>query len=167
MKTLTLLLLAVLSLLFVRSFDNSSVVFSNDGPYGALCAERSRFPENAFGGWDNLNWLGDKFVMPGPDISAGMRWCFTFFTWPQIRIGYLLFLALLAVKWKFKLSFAKLFWGVLHTMAGAVFCLLVGTIVFQAGFETCERLCGGAGLFAVFYGMMIVGRDTEASYGNV
>lgn len=67
------LLLAILALLFWQSFRPGYVLFSNDSPFGSYMAERSKMPENYAGGWDCLNWLGDRFVMPGPSISIGMR----------------------------------------------------------------------------------------------
>jgi hypothetical protein len=67
------ILLAVLALLFWQSLRPGYVLFSNDGPLGSRVAERSQMPGNFAGGWDDLNWLGDRFVMPGPAISIGLR----------------------------------------------------------------------------------------------
>src|SRR6266704_2778062 len=67
------LLTAVLAILFYRSFHINEVVFSNDGPYGAMVAQQNRMPGIMSGLWQDLNWLGDQVPSPSPSVSAALR----------------------------------------------------------------------------------------------
>ena len=62
-------LLAVLALLFHRSFLPGEVLFSNDGPLGAMKAQTIHSWDNLRGYWQDLNWLGGK--QPGGFLSLG------------------------------------------------------------------------------------------------
>src|SRR5438309_789608 len=53
-------LLAVLGMLFHRSFNSDDVLFSNDGPLGAVKAQADYHWKNLAGIWQDLNWLGGK-----------------------------------------------------------------------------------------------------------
>jgi hypothetical protein len=55
---ITLLLAAVLAVLFCKSFLPGYVHFSNDGPLAMQVAEFVHLPEGFAGTWDDLNWLG-------------------------------------------------------------------------------------------------------------
>src|SRR5262249_24542509 len=67
------LLGGLLGTLFCRSLNPDEVVFSNDGPYGAMVAEQNRMPAIMTGLWQDLNWIGDQMPSPSPDVSAGLR----------------------------------------------------------------------------------------------
>src|SRR4051812_42962024 len=67
------LLPIILALLFVRSSDPDEVVFSNDGPLGAMVAQQTRMPAIMTGLWQNLNGLGNQAPSPSPSVSAALR----------------------------------------------------------------------------------------------
>src|SRR5215831_7296857 len=67
------LLLGVLLILFIRSFNPAEVVFSNDGPYGAMVAQQNRMPAIMTGLWRDLNWIGDEAPSPSPTVSSVVR----------------------------------------------------------------------------------------------
>lgn len=64
---------ACLAYLFWPAFLRSDlIVFSNDGPLGALMAEQCQPPATASGIWQDLNWLGGE--QPAHiGIAAGFR----------------------------------------------------------------------------------------------
>ena len=69
----TILLVAILAILFWRDFNSAYVPFSNDGPYGAMVAEQNRMPSIMHGLWVNLNWLGNEGLAPAPSVTSAMR----------------------------------------------------------------------------------------------
>lgn len=62
-----------LVLLFHRGALPENVVFSNDGPLGAMVAEQNRTPGIFSGLWVDLNWLGGPAPSPAPAISSLLR----------------------------------------------------------------------------------------------
>jgi hypothetical protein len=62
-------LVAVLALLFAKSFLPEYIVFSNDGPLGANSAACGRLPGGLFGVWNDLNWVGAESVSSAPTPS--------------------------------------------------------------------------------------------------
>src|SRR5882724_7108032 len=68
------LLATVLAILFFRSFDPNEVIFSNDGPYGGMCAQHARMPQILTGYWQDLNWLGYTNPSMSPTLSALWLW---------------------------------------------------------------------------------------------
>jgi len=68
------ILCVVLGLLFVRSFDPAWVVFANDGPLGAMMAERGQVPETLTGSWADLNGYGARDPGALPNITFGLLW---------------------------------------------------------------------------------------------
>src|SRR5882724_12213618 len=67
------ILAGVLALLFFKSLSPGDVVFSNDGPYGAMVAQQNRMPSIMTGLWEDLNWLGFQIPAPSPTISSALR----------------------------------------------------------------------------------------------
>src|SRR6266496_5784515 len=67
------LLAITVGLLFYRSLNPDLVVFSNDGPLGAMMAQQNRMPAIMTGLWQNLNWLGNESPSPSPTISSALR----------------------------------------------------------------------------------------------
>ena len=67
-------LLAIpLAVLFWRSLEPDEVVFSNDGPLGAMVATQNRMPAIITGLWQDLNWLGSSAPSPSPTPSTLLR----------------------------------------------------------------------------------------------
>jgi len=66
---LLVLLLVILGFIFRGSFLGNNVVFSNDGPLGAMLADQNRLPATWTGLWVDLSWLGSEWVTPAPDVS--------------------------------------------------------------------------------------------------
>lgn len=69
----TLLLVAVLGGLFLRSLAPQFVVHSNDGPLGGMAAQQNRLPAILTGLWQDLNWLGSEAPTPSPTLSTALR----------------------------------------------------------------------------------------------
>lgn len=72
------LLGVVLFVLFFKAFLPGYVVFSNDGPLGAMVADQNRFlkiDEKAVattltGLWADLNWIGSPYPAPAPSLTS-------------------------------------------------------------------------------------------------
>ncbi len=62
-------LVAVLALLFAKSFLPEYIIFSNDGPLGVNSASCGRLPGGFFGVWNDLNWVGAESVASAPTPS--------------------------------------------------------------------------------------------------
>lgn len=68
---LTLLALIVtLAVLFSRSFEDNQVLFSSDGPLGAISAESANMKHAWSGVWQDLNWLGIENPAALPNTTA-------------------------------------------------------------------------------------------------
>ncbi len=68
-----LLLVAILGILFCRSFFPPEVPASNDGPLGSMEAQQNRLPGIISGLWQDLNWVGAPSPSPSPTVSSGLR----------------------------------------------------------------------------------------------
>lgn len=66
--------LGVLLLLFYRSFDPNEVLFSNDGPLGAMSQKAVQMPSALTGVWYDLNTIGNSGGTFLPDLSQGLFW---------------------------------------------------------------------------------------------
>ncbi len=69
-------LVVVLSVLFHKSFLPGQVVFSNDGPLGALNSQPEQALNNLKGMWQPLNWLGTAQPSATPSLVNTMLWLF-------------------------------------------------------------------------------------------
>ncbi|HYT61212.1 MAG TPA: hypothetical protein VEL06_13640, partial [Haliangiales bacterium] len=67
---LVLCLVAVLSILFHKSFEPEQIVFSNDGPLGPNRAQAEYALSHFRGYWQNLNWLGLEYPGFFCDVSG-------------------------------------------------------------------------------------------------
>jgi hypothetical protein len=67
-------LLAVLCVMFWKSFLPDYVHFSNDAPLGALAATQIELPEALFGIWNDSNWVGGWNGSFTPVPSAVFLW---------------------------------------------------------------------------------------------
>ncbi len=65
-------LLAIIVVLFFRSFLPQYCLFSNDGPLGANSAEYAKYPDGFAGAWQDLNWLGKDGGSFVPNLSQGL-----------------------------------------------------------------------------------------------
>jgi hypothetical protein len=63
----------LLAIAFLRTFHPDYVVFSNDGPFGAMAATSCRLPATLTGVWTDLNWFGGPYPAPAPDVSTALR----------------------------------------------------------------------------------------------
>jgi hypothetical protein len=64
-------LVLALALLFSRSFIHNQVLFSNDGPLGAISSQSSRTTlATCVSVWQDLNWLGNEGITPDASVSA-------------------------------------------------------------------------------------------------
>jgi hypothetical protein len=69
------LMLAILAILFFRSFNPNLIQFSNDGPYGTVASADAAYPQVITGCWQDLNSVGTPLPAPGPSISTAFRIC--------------------------------------------------------------------------------------------
>src|SRR5579863_5672895 len=69
----TILLVAILAVVFWRLFNPAYVMFSNDGPLGGIVAEQNSMPSVMNGLWVDLNWLGGEGVSQPPAVSSILR----------------------------------------------------------------------------------------------
>jgi len=69
-----LCLLGVLLALFSRSFDESQVLFSSDGPLGANSAAAAAVPAGYTGMWQDLNWVGGRMGTAFPSLTYLLLW---------------------------------------------------------------------------------------------
>ncbi len=72
--TLPLLILAVLAVLFWRSFSPNLVHFSNDNPLGQQNASWSKLPAAMTGMWDDQNDVGFNVGGFSPGLTALIKW---------------------------------------------------------------------------------------------
>ena len=72
------ILVLALGLLFSRSFIRNQVLFSNDGPLGAISSQSSRTTlGTCVSVWQDLNWLGNEGVTPDASLSAALAMLLT------------------------------------------------------------------------------------------
>jgi hypothetical protein len=64
----------VLGVQFWRSFHPAWVQFANDGPLGAMMAERTRVPATFTGAWGDLNGYGNRELGAMPNITFALYW---------------------------------------------------------------------------------------------
>lgn len=69
-----LALLAVLLMLFHRSFEAGQLLFSSDGPLGANAAAYAAMPDAFTGMWNDLNWVGAPAGSAFPSVTYGLLW---------------------------------------------------------------------------------------------
>ncbi|HEX7469701.1 MAG TPA: hypothetical protein VF437_03050, partial [Verrucomicrobiae bacterium] len=87
---ITLLLAAVLAVLFCRSFLPGYVHFSNDGPLAMQVADFLQLPAAFSGAWDDLNWIGINSSTFAFSITALIKMVFG-------PVGFAKFLAPIAI----------------------------------------------------------------------
>jgi hypothetical protein len=73
---LLLCLVGVLLALFHNSLIPARILFSNDGPLGAMNQQAVRLPAAFRGVWYDLNSLGNSGGTSVPDLSQGLFWLF-------------------------------------------------------------------------------------------
>jgi len=65
--------LIVVILLFYLGFKPNLVLFSNDGPLGALSAAQGDLPGIFYGIWTDLNWVGGEYPSATPTLTPIFR----------------------------------------------------------------------------------------------
>src|SRR5579872_3229948 len=65
-------LLVALGGLFFRSFDPNLVIFSNDGPLGAISSNFGHLPDAFTGVWQDLNWIGGEGISASPSLTMAV-----------------------------------------------------------------------------------------------
>src|SRR6266566_7598684 len=63
-------LLSVLAILFHKSFDPDQVLFSNDGPLGAVRSQAGHMWSNLLAVWQDLNWVGTQNPCAPLDVTG-------------------------------------------------------------------------------------------------
>jgi hypothetical protein len=88
------LLAILLGFLFARAlFNPDYVVFSNDGPYGAMVSEHNQMPGILTGIWQDLNWLGGPYPSPSIELTTLLRWAVSTLCFAKILAPYSLFVS--------------------------------------------------------------------------
>ena len=67
-----LTLLVILAFCFRDSFQDSTALFSNDGPLGVNSSAANSLPETFKGAWHDLNWLGTYQGSALPSVTYGL-----------------------------------------------------------------------------------------------
>jgi hypothetical protein len=62
-------LAGALGILFFKSFLPGQVLYSNDGPLGAISTQAGKLPGGFLGVWQDLNWIGAESIAAPPDFS--------------------------------------------------------------------------------------------------
>ena len=62
-------LAGALGILFFKSFLPGQVLYSNDGPLGAISTQAGKLPSGFLGVWQDLNWFGAESIAAPPDFS--------------------------------------------------------------------------------------------------
>src|SRR6266404_3919613 len=70
----SLCLLGVLLLLFHNSLNPGKVLFSNDGPLGAMNQKAAQLPAGFTGVWYDLNSIGTSGGSSNPNLTQGLIW---------------------------------------------------------------------------------------------
>src|SRR5947207_15771455 len=63
-------LLAVLAILFHKSLESDQILFSNDGPLGAVHAQAGHLWSCLLGIWQDLNWVGTPSLSMPLNVSG-------------------------------------------------------------------------------------------------
>jgi len=71
-----LLLGAVLTVMFIKSFAPDYVHFSNDGPLAVQMSKCFTLPAAFVGAWDDLNWLGFNCALTPLEFTSLVKWGF-------------------------------------------------------------------------------------------
>ncbi len=124
----SILLLAVLILLFWRSFQPGYVHFNNDGPIGQQNTDWQRLPGGFTGMWVDLNDIGYSIGSQSPSVTALIRWALG-------PVGVAKFYAPLGL---FILSLGA--WSFLRALKLTPLAAALGALAFGL----CGCFCGGA-----------------------
>src|SRR6266540_6244452 len=63
-------LLAILAILVHKSFEPDQVLFSNDGPLGAVRSQAGHMWSNLLIVWQDLNWVGTPYPSVPLDVTG-------------------------------------------------------------------------------------------------
>ena len=135
------LLVAVLTILFWRSFLPDYVHFSNDGPLGVQNAAWLKLPDGVTGMWVDLNILGQSGGTAVPSITGLLSWLLTPIGDAKFFIPCALFVLGLGA-WMF---FRALKLTPLAAMLGALAMILNSTFFYEG--------CWGLGSHPIALGM--------------
>ena len=132
---LIIVLATVLGFIFSQSFNANLVLFSNDGPLGAMKSEANKMPHPLFGNWQDLNWVGNEIPSPSPNFSTLLLAATSPETYLKIHApASLLLLGLSAWLFLRQLGFP----GLVCAMAGLA-AALNGNMVSNAGWGQISR----------------------------
>ena len=131
------LLVILLGFLFARAlFDPDYVVFSNDGPYGAMMSAHNQLPQILTGIWQDLNWLGGPYPWPSIEGTTLLRLAVGPLCFAKILAPYSLFVAGICAWYCFwRYGFSR-FSCLLAAMAAALNSDFVGTSAWGVCHQT-------------------------------
>lgn len=136
-----LCLLAVLLALFSRSLESAQILFSSDGPLGAVAARFVRVPEAYTGMWRDIYWVGGHEGSALPSLTYAFMWLLKPVTFAKFYEPFsLLVLGLCAWlffrQWGFRFGVCLI--GALAAMLNTDFfsyaCWGLGTITLSVAF---------------------------------
>ena len=135
--TAILILLAVLCVLFARSFKPELLLFANDGPIGAVMARSVALPSGFQGIWQDLNWLGFSGGFATIAPSYLMMWWLT-------PLGFAKFYGALAL---FLLGLSA--WTFFRQLGVTSALSVVGGIAAMLNMNVFSNTCWGLGTRAL------------------
>ena len=71
---LTVILAAVLAILFHKSFQSDQALFANDGPLGVALSRPLEMPDAFFGIWNDIYWIGAYNGNYAPNFTGVIHW---------------------------------------------------------------------------------------------
>ncbi len=148
------LLLAILALLFCRSFLPDYVHFSNDGPLGQINVNFLKLPAALNGMWDDLNDTGINSGTFSPSITAFLLWLLS-------PVGYAKYYAMVALfvlgvgAWTF---FRSLKFSLLAVTLGMLAAVLNSTFFADACWGTASHQIA---LGLDFFALALITANTE------
>ncbi|HLP78484.1 MAG TPA: hypothetical protein VK327_16390, partial [Candidatus Paceibacterota bacterium] len=137
----SVILAAILGLMFFESFLPDRVLFSNDGPLGVQSARFLALPEGMTGLWDDLNSIGFPGAAWPPSITMSLRWSLGAVGFAKFYAPIALFILGICAWWCFKqFGFSRQ----ARALAG------LGTVLSSVFFST---VCWGVGSQQIGIGM--------------
>jgi hypothetical protein len=151
----SVLLAGTLALLFFRSVYPQYVIFSNDGPLGAMVAQQNRMPTILTGMWTDLNWIGGEYPAPSPTISSAIRLVTSPFVFSKIYAPVTLFILGLCA------------WFCFRRMGLAPLACVLGGFAAALSSHFFSTACWGVAAQAIGTGMIFVAIGLVGAASNV
>lgn len=148
------ILLGLLIVLFWRSLVPSDVLFSNDGPLGAISAAAADPVGGMSGNWQDLNWIGNEAPSPSPSLTIGLAWAARPVGFSKFFVPICLALLGLGV------------WFLFRELQFAPPVCALGGVAAALNMNTFSHACWGLGTRAIVLGMVFFALAALQSMGR-